>query len=136
MTGKVDHTPSALEEQPQLQETPAIGKLRPKTILRRAGQVFCIAAIMFVVTRSLFAPKSANYICRFPGHAVNGSFRTLTQDAKTRLPSHYTLPSGDRIPSVALGKHTSQSWANVFLSTSLLQALGRPLVVRLERRSR
>ncbi|KAG9079909.1 hypothetical protein FRC06_007330, partial [Ceratobasidium sp. 370] len=41
-------------------------------------------------------------VCRYPA-AEYGGVRKIVQDAKMRLPSHFTLPSGDQIPSVALG---------------------------------
>ncbi|KAG9081805.1 hypothetical protein FS749_007377 [Ceratobasidium sp. UAMH 11750] len=54
---------------------------------------------MFIGLRSL-VPRRIG--CCFPATDYGG-VRKIVEDAKMRLPSHFTLPSGDQIPSVALG---------------------------------
>ena len=70
-----------------------IRKTHLKQILFR---VLALAAIMFVAIQGIrsWAKSSA----RFSHKPCHGLHRNLSS-----LPSHYTLPSGDRIPSVALG---------------------------------
>ncbi|CAE6375760.1 unnamed protein product, partial [Rhizoctonia solani] len=59
-----------------------------------------VAAIMLLGIRAVLPSGSVSRLGRAAGC---GSHRKLVHDSKLKLPSHYTLPSGDQIPSVALG---------------------------------
>ncbi|KAF8752144.1 reductase [Rhizoctonia solani] len=58
-----------------------------------------VAAIMLLGIRAVLPSGSVSRLGRAAGC---GSHRKLVHDSNS-LPSHYTLPSGDQIPSVALG---------------------------------
>ena len=70
---------------------------RAKELLSR---VLALLAIMFLGYQGLwsFVKSSFKFLHSKPCHGTSGSQRNLTS-----LPSHFTLPSGDKIPSVALG---------------------------------
>ncbi|KAG8721763.1 hypothetical protein FRC08_010395 [Ceratobasidium sp. 394] len=89
---EVDHILPTKQPQPGVQ-APTFNKAPSR---KRILQVFCVAVVMFIGLRSLVPRR---IVCR----ADTGGVRKIVQDAKMRLPSHFTLPSGDRIPSVALG---------------------------------
>ncbi|KAG8714117.1 hypothetical protein FRC09_017987 [Ceratobasidium sp. 395] len=101
MTEKLDHIPST-EKQPQLviQQVHIPDRACLK---RKVLQVFGFGAIMFVTLRGLFIEGGSRRIaCNHPTMGYGG-VRKVVHAAKTRLPAHYTLPSGDQIPSIALG---------------------------------
>ncbi|KAG8726408.1 hypothetical protein FRC12_023429, partial [Ceratobasidium sp. 428] len=101
MAHKTNHTPS-VEQQP-LQ--PALQHSTPNPAFRRRRilQVTCFAAVALVVLRGIFVHSAPDrFVCPYPPEEYGGVGKVV-QDAKMKLPSHYTLPSGDRIPSVALG---------------------------------
>ena len=58
------------------------------------------AAALFQATSYFLGPPTTKRMHRL-GTPCRGSHRNLSSVAK--LPTHYTLPSGDKIPSVALG---------------------------------
>ncbi|CAE7150333.1 unnamed protein product [Rhizoctonia solani] len=96
MTEKVDHTPSS---QGALEFVPSQPKVKSNS-LARAARILGVAAIMLLGIRTVLPSGSISRLGRAAGC---GSHRKLVHDAKLRLPSHYTLASGDQIPSVALG---------------------------------
>ncbi|CAE6488232.1 unnamed protein product [Rhizoctonia solani] len=85
------------------QEAPELAlpnnKNKPNS-LARAARILGVTAIMLLGIRAVLPSGSISHLSRAAGC---GSHRKLVHDAKLRLPSHYTLPSGDQIPSVALG---------------------------------
>ncbi|KAJ1301120.1 hypothetical protein OPQ81_003533 [Rhizoctonia solani] len=96
MAEKVDHIPPTQE----VTDFPPSQKIVKKNPLARAARILGVAAIMLLGIRAVLPPSGICYLGRAAGC---GSHRKLVHDAKLKLPSHYTLPSGDQIPSVALG---------------------------------
>ncbi|KAH7337609.1 NADP-dependent oxidoreductase domain-containing protein [Rhizoctonia solani] len=96
MAEKVDHLPHSKEV---LKLVPSNNKVKPNSLVR-AARILGAAAIMLLGIRAVLPSGSISHLGRAAGC---GSHRKLVHDAKLRLPSHYTLPSGDQIPSVALG---------------------------------
>ncbi|ELU36490.1 aldo-keto reductase [Rhizoctonia solani AG-1 IA] len=96
MAEKVDYIPLSQEL-----HAPALPQNKIKTSsLVRAARILGVAAIMLLGIRAVSPSGSVSRLGRAAGC---GSHRKLVHDSKFRLPSHYTLPSGDQIPSVALG---------------------------------
>ncbi|CUA68644.1 hypothetical protein RSOLAG22IIIB_08018 [Rhizoctonia solani] len=95
MAEKVDH----IAQSQQAPKFAPPSESKPKT-LARAARIFGVAAIMLLGIRAVLPAGSISHLSRAAGC---GSHRKLVHDAKLRLPSHYALPSGDQIPSVALG---------------------------------
>ncbi|KAF8691877.1 reductase, partial [Rhizoctonia solani] len=96
MAEKVDYIPLS-----QGLRAPALPQNKTKTSpLVRAARILGVAAIMLLGIRAVLPSGSVSRLGRAAGC---GSHRKLVHDSKLKLPSHYTLPSGDQIPSVALG---------------------------------
>ncbi|CAE6511350.1 unnamed protein product [Rhizoctonia solani] len=95
MAEKVDH----LSHSQAPKSAPSHSEPKQNT-LARAARIFGVAAIMLLGIRAVLPSGSISHIGRAAGC---GSHRKLVHDAKLSLPSHYALPSGDQIPSVALG---------------------------------
>ncbi|CAE6462321.1 unnamed protein product [Rhizoctonia solani] len=94
MAEKVNHIPRSQEVYdfvPQQNKTSS---------LARAARILGVAAMMLLGIRAVLPSGSISHLGRAAGC---GSHRKLVHDTKLKLPSHYTLPSGDQIPSVALG---------------------------------
>ncbi len=92
-----------------------------RTVLR----IFAFFALMFVLFSGI------RHVSRTARPRCTGGrlHRNMTS-----LPSHYTLPSGDKIPSVALGMCLYLSTKDWKLRVG--QVCGRPEQTRLERQSR
>jgi hypothetical protein len=76
-----------------------------KTLLFR---LLIACAAMLVLYRGFgeFSRSAASFLRTGikPCHSINGTMTTVRNiSAVQTLPSHYTLPSGDKIPSIALG---------------------------------
>lgn len=74
-------------------------KIRREKIKRVLFYVLTIFTVMFFALQGLkvFVRSSSQFLHHGPG-CHGGMHRNLSS-----LPSHYTLPSGNKIPSVALG---------------------------------
>jgi hypothetical protein len=72
-------------------------KARRDRVKTRLVQGLAILAVMLAAFKGLqaFAASSARFLHAPPCHGLQRNLSTL--------PSHYTLPSGDKIPAVALG---------------------------------
>lgn len=81
--------------------------------------ILAVAAVMYVSFLGVRAiSRSSKMRMGKPCHAVH---RNLSS-----LPSHYTLPSGHKIPSVALGEYITMTGRCVFDSgANEFQAFGR-----------
>ncbi|CAE6365076.1 unnamed protein product [Rhizoctonia solani] len=78
---------------------PPQNRQKPSSIAR-AARILGVAAIMLIGIRAVLPSGNFSHLGRAAGC---GSHRKLVHDAKLKLPTHYSLPSGDQIPSVALG---------------------------------
>lgn len=98
-TGELDKAvPSSTYPEPQK---------KAKNITIRILAAF---AIMYAVTSGLRQisrsfPAGLQWIAK-DCHGLHRNHSTITT-----LPTHYTLPSGDKIPAVALGKLSQYSWS-------------------------
>ena len=65
---------------------------------------FSVATLLMLVTLRVGVTRTGPFKLRLPG-CFYGNRRPISHVGSngTGLPSHYTLPSGDKIPSVALG---------------------------------
>lgn len=61
--------------------------------------ILAVAAVMYVSYLGIRAVARSSKVRM--GRPCHGGHRNLSS-----LPSHYTLPSGDKIPSVALGEYS------------------------------
>lgn len=106
---------------------------RPSTLKKKSKRVLSHLLVAFAVmyfvgygTQRLISSLGK----MTGGMGCHGLNRTLT--TKSKLPSHYTLPSGDKIPSVALGMTCAQLWVAVsVLILVMLQGYGGQAGVRL-----
>lgn len=102
---------------------------RVKTILSRVLAAFVIMYLALAGLRSLKLSPSYSSLGRFGlGCHKNASMKA----GLSTLPSHYKLPSGDQIPSVALGTVNSTSF-HLHSEHGLMQVYGRPGKARLEK---
>ncbi|KAG9093430.1 hypothetical protein FRC07_011467, partial [Ceratobasidium sp. 392] len=86
--------------QPALPQAPTANKTCRRT---RALQFACFAAVVLVILRGISVHRASHRdVCPYPPPEYGGIGKVV-HGAKAKLPSHYTLPSGDAIPSVALG---------------------------------
>ena len=65
---------------------------------------------IFCLTALVYAAFCAARLARSRGFWVTCYGPRRNQSDLARLPSHYTLPSGDKIPSVALGRRRLMAW--------------------------
>jgi hypothetical protein len=109
MAEKVDHIPPAKDSRDIGIVDQDFVSPQPRTNpLARIARILGLAAVMFLGIRTVLPPGSVYSSISQVGRAAGcGGHRKLIHDAKQRLPSHYALPSGDRIPSVALGESIS-----------------------------
>ncbi|KAF8607340.1 hypothetical protein BDV93DRAFT_603951 [Ceratobasidium sp. AG-I] len=105
MAGKVNHNYTALPTQDaDFTDNQEVVEPQPKAKpLFTTARILCLAAVMLLGIKAISSSSLVRPTCRMARNSAHGGNRKLVRDAKFRLPSHYTLPSGDRIPSVALG---------------------------------
>ncbi|CCO31005.1 hypothetical protein BN14_05039 [Rhizoctonia solani AG-1 IB] len=71
--------------------------------LARAARAFGFTAIALFSVHMVLSSVNFSHLGRTTGCGGHGR---LIHDAKLKLPAYYSLPSGDRIPSVAFGTYT------------------------------
>jgi hypothetical protein len=71
-----------------------------KCTLARAARAFGFTAIALFSVHMVLSSVNFSHLGRTTGCGGHGR---LIHDAKLKLPAYYSLPSGDRIPSVAFG---------------------------------
>jgi hypothetical protein len=99
MAEKVDYIPFSQEH-----HSVSLPQNRAKSsLLTRVVRISAVAAIMLLGIRAVLPSSNFSRLGRAAGC---GGHRKLVNDAKLKLPAHYSLPSGDQIPSVALGATT------------------------------
>ncbi|CAE6370994.1 unnamed protein product [Rhizoctonia solani] len=96
MSEKVDYIPLSHETHnyvpPQTKEK--------TNSLARVARILGVAAITLLGVHAVFPSSDFSHLGRAAGC---GGHRKLIHDSKLKLPAHYSLPSGDKIPSVAFG---------------------------------
>lgn len=112
---------------------------QPKTTFKKI--IFYVLAIFAIMYALVLGVKEIPSACRMLRSKAmlmkngtnmsgcHGANRTISTGAG--LPSFYTLPSGDKIPSVALGKYTHNPLQSLVRSSLFVQVSGVPILVML-----
>ncbi|QRV84909.1 aldo/keto reductase family protein [Ceratobasidium sp. AG-Ba] len=101
MAEKADHISVAEKQlQPEPALTSTTNKPSPRKRVLRCLGYFLFATVMYTTVLRGFLVRQAPHRMACGGRA---GVANVSHDTKLRLPSHYTLPSGDQIPAVALG---------------------------------